>query len=1002
MNLTRLNLAETIILLLTTFCLIQDVIPTTSPNSPLIYTRLRFDQNYLPLMKNLQLKFPYDEDKFQATIVAHENNNTTVSKTQNMTYYINSRVNLNNITEDDLILDALDQVYKSRLYQVYIQSYDRLEDRLISSDSNKVSIDECKRDLNYIMDKFQYMINLKRNQGSGGFRGLNPELATYFDSFGSEEAGLLLGNNNWLGNWRQCSRRHIFDLDQKQMLHMLQSNNNNNHSSQSSLSQNNEKESSIKVTNFRGRFCIAAIRSPHWKQKIIQRADELTKNYFKYPTQHHEYVNFFRIQVGICLPESCDSSTIDFRSQDLRKLTMHKLREPFTSYELFDFYCLPDESSKLRQVDSSGTILIGVLISWLTLIGLATCCDYYKLVDLSETKQDKNKKRSAIQKVVFSMSLRENYQRLTKKSAPETTSTIHKFEVKGSDLRFLDGFKVIIMPSIILAHVGMIGLQFSKQPIDFDSAPTILFAIQSGSAFYVDWYFCLSGFITTYVMFSKNKLLTYNLSRWLYTIFHRYWRLAPSYIIFFWFCRSLYSLTNSGPLWDYGTTDLNGPRSLCQHESWLIPFTLTSNWHPLHRECVMPSWYISCDMQFYLITPMLLVLLAKSPISGWLMAISLILGSLIARFHIYLTDIHIESLDLLRPRADVVMRHSWDVPEVYLRPHYRIPSYLIGILFGHYNYMVKSGRWKSPLYKRCRCSLGTTTRSNSNGINGVNNDNNICKNCLKTNGSSWQLRMCAWIGLCMGISFKLSALSLNYFYPTSLEYQAKIFAAILFSSAHAAAVLSPCLIFTAILFGYWQQVRKILELPICTYTARVNYFVYLCQIDVLIWFISSSVQPLDINGQEQFRLFTYSLPWIYFGAFLATLLLSNPLNTLETEFLGVYFEDEEDDHDNHSQFDDSSGRNIIRESTNEELKPLERIIIIENGTEKVARGSVVESLASSESRRHQSNVMSEQQHKEMEKNKATSGTYESTGAQFSAMIVTSSDEPLQATTIPAK
>lgn len=162
------------------------------------------------------------------------------------------------------------------------------------------------------------------------------------------------------------------------------------------------------------------------------------------------------------------------------------------------------------------------------------------------------------------------------------------------------------------------------------------------------------------------------------------------------------------------------------------------------------------------------------------------------------------------------------------------------------------------------------------------------------------------------------------------------------------------------------------------------------------------MQPLDINGQEQFRLFTYCLPWIYFGAFLATLLLSNPLNTLETEFLGVYFEDEEDDHDNHSQFDDSSGRNIIRESTNEELKPLERIIIIENGTEKVARGSVVESLASSESRRHQSNVMSEQQHKEMEKNKATSGTYESTGAQFSAMIVTSSDEPLQATTIPAK
>lgn len=975
MQLSRLN--SLAVILITTLWLIKRVIAASS-NSPLIYTRLRFDQNYLPLMKNLQLKFPYDECKYQTTIVAHGNNNTT-AKTQNITYYINSRLNLNNITEDDLILDALDQVYKTRLYQVYIQSYDRLDDRAISSDPNKVSIDECKRDLDYLMDKFQYMNNFRHNHIAGGSRGLNPELSTFFDSFASEEPGLLLGNNNWLGNWRQCSRRHIFDLDQKQLNQMLQQ---NNHSSSSRAK---GKESSIKVTSFKGRFCIAAIRSPRWKQKVIQRADELTKkDYFKYPSQHHEYVNFFRIQVGICLPESCDSSAIDFRSQDLRKLTMHKLKEPFSSYELFDLYCLPDESSKLRQVDLSGTILIGACISWLTLIAFATCLDCYKLVDLSKAKDTED--RGIIEKVVFSMSLRENYRRITKKNnktASETTPI--RYEAKSSDLRFLDAVKVIIMPYIILAHVGMIGLQFSKHPIDFDSAPIFLFAIQSGSAFYVDWYFCITGFITTYGMFTKNRILKYSWSRWLYSIFHRYWRLAPSYIIVFWFCRSLYSLTSSGPLWDYGTTDSAGPRTLCQRESWLIPLTLTSNWHPLHRECVMPSWYISCDMQFYLVTPFLLILLAKSPFAGWLVTISLILGSILARFYIFMTDIHIEPLELLRPQRDLVMRHSWDLPEVYLRPQYRIPSYLVGVLFGHYTYMVKSGRWKSSLYERC--SLASVTNKTSiNGVIDCINGSGINNKCHKTraqkDGVSWRLRMCAWIGLYMAISFKFSVLSLRNLLPSTLEFHAKLLAAILYSSAHALASISPCLMFMAIAFGYWRQVRKFMELPIFTYTSRVNYFVYLCQIDILIWLINSSVQPLDIDGQEQLKLFTYCLPWIYFGAFLATLLLSSPLGTLESEFLGVYFKDDDDDE---SGFADLTRNNITAEVF-EVARPLEKIVL-ENGSAKMEKDSDVEGTVLMA--RQEGKAILEQRHEE-----ATSGICKSTGTQFFTTIATSSnDEP---------
>lgn len=970
-------------LLLIVIYIFKNAVVESTSNLPLIYTRLRFDKNYLPLMKNLQLKLPYDEDKLKLNFAPSMLENETIN-TQNITFYVNSRFNLNNITEDDLILDALDQVYKTRLYQVYIQSYDKLGDRNRSSDTSKVSAEKCKRDLNYVMEKFQIMSNLRHREGSGGFKGLNPELAAYFDSFASEEPGLLAGNHNWLGNWRQCSRRHIFDLDQRLM-------NQINASSNHLLLNNKEL---IKVTNFRGRYCIAAIRSPLWKQKIIQRAVELTKNYFKYPSQYHEYVKFFRIQVGICLPESCDSSTIDLRGQDIRKLTMHKLREPFSSYELFDLYCLPDETSELRQFDESGTLLIFVSISWLTLILLATCADYYNLINTRVKESTKD--RSSIEKVVFSMSLRENYLRLTKKAttSPSTKSASIKaeiaettsggetiYEAKSSDLRFLDAVKVIIMPSILIAHIGMIGLQYSKYTIDFDSAPLFLFVIQCGTAFYVDWYFCITAFITTYVIFSKKKLLTYSLSRWLYTVFHRYWRLAPSYVLFFWFNRSLFSLTNNGPLWDYGTTDLSGPRRLCKYESWLVPFTLTSNWHPLHRECVMPSWYISCDMQFYLMTPILWITLAKSSITGWSISIALIIGSILTRFYIYMTDIHIESLELIRPRADMIMRNSWDLPEIYLRPQYRMPSYLIGLLAGHYTYMVKSGQWKSLLYNQ----IPSTTNNINNGIK-----DSLKKNKVNDyNHYSWRLRLCAWIGLFSAISMKLSPLLLENLYPSSLESQARLFAAILYSSAHAMAVSGPCLIFIAISFGYWQKVRTFMELPVFTYIARINYIVYLCQIDLIIWLISSSVQPLDIDGQEQLKLYTYCLFWIYFGAFLATLLIVNPLNTLESEFVGVHFEN-----DDHSKA--TRKRNIIENGITGGR-------ISENG----ANISLVAETRALESKEHQSKAILEQHQEQQQQQRgdeATNGACNSTGTQFVRMIVSDDDgddDPLQ-TGIPAR
>lgn len=820
--------------------------------NPLIYTKLRFDDNYLQIYRRYQKIDTYKEKKANVKVERLLDNNRT--KEVIYKYYENPEVEASNITYDDLILDALDRTYKTRLMPSYVFSYDNEEDRRKASDPNLVSSAQCGIEMDYLSSQ---MYSLQQS-GDLSKRVISPELGAFFDAYAGSEPGVLQGNSYFIGNWRQCYASHIFDLDKKNISNTI---------------------------SFKGRYCIASFKSHNWGPKIKRMTQELMNTYFKYPEQQYDYARFFKIQVGICLPESCDSRIIDTRRDDIRRLASHKLQEPIKYYYLDDLYCLPDETSELRKLDSSGWIFVICCIAWTSLILFATFCEYLQLKSgLTSANKKTTKPKSGLEKMVSAMSLISNYRRLTETASLQPTKkkmanitkngqVLVEGDGKGkepvdrprpSDLLFLNFFKTFCMPLMVYGHCGMFTLYLDKNPLDYDFFQSNLaLHFHASGVFFVDWFFVMTGFITTYVLFSTARVEKNDLIQWLYTVFHRYWRLAPLYTFVFLFCQHVFHQTAYGPIWDYGTNNMT-IRGICKRESVIYPLTMTSNWHPFHEECIMPSWYISNDFQFYLITPFILIMLAKWPLGGWSATVGIIISCNFLRMYRYLVDPHAIPIDLMRPRNDLVMRNNWDMHPTYLYPHYRIDSYLVGILAGHYAFMVLSNKWSSILYW----------------------DGPSSKGPIEPHWFRRALRTGIWLtGFNIAVSMTVCTWLLGALFPEALEPYALYFTALSYGTCHTLTSSGLAMMFVTFMFGQFKTLKELISNPIWSVISRYNFFVFLIQVEVIYWVVQSGDHPAEASLRDVLEMTIVVTILCYAISIFLTFWLEHPLSHLEHEFV---------------------------------------------------------------------------------------------------------------------
>ncbi|XP_044255641.1 nose resistant to fluoxetine protein 6-like [Tribolium madens] len=180
----------------------------------------------------------------------------------------------------------------------------------------------------------------------------------------------------------------------------------------------------------------------------------------------------------------------------------------------------------------------------------------------------------------------------------------------------------------------------------------------------VDTFFFLSGFLLTfgYLKSARKMGVGEQISKVPMMIIHRYLRLTPAVIMLYLTIITIYRMIGTGPLWDVVTQTMSKP---CEQYWW--PFLLyIQNYYNYNDMCLTHTWYLSADMQMFILAPLVLIpltVLIKSEKEFWAIAT-------------------LCTLIVIAVVVPIVVRLEDDTIDNVYDTHSRFNCYLIGMLLG--------------------------------------------------------------------------------------------------------------------------------------------------------------------------------------------------------------------------------------------------------------------------------------------------------------------------------
>ncbi|GIX78235.1 nose resistant to fluoxetine protein 6 [Caerostris darwini] len=160
-------------------------------------------------------------------------------------------------------------------------------------------------------------------------------------------------------------------------------------------------------------------------------------------------------------------------------------------------------------------------------------------------------------------------------------------------------------------------------------------------------------------------------------------RLTPVYMAVLGIYTFILPYMGSGPLWPRYCT-----HPACEKNGWYNLFYI-NNFVIAEKQCMLWCWYLAVEIQFYIISPLFMVLLQRSSRFGYSLIGVVTFASCLANFVITnqknLLDGPVRFFQHLKEPLyqDRFFRYF---NLVYQKPYTRIPPYLIGIGLGYYFY----------------------------------------------------------------------------------------------------------------------------------------------------------------------------------------------------------------------------------------------------------------------------------------------------------------------------
>ncbi|XP_050472218.1 nose resistant to fluoxetine protein 6-like [Bombus huntii] len=506
------------------------------------------------------------------------------------------------------------------------------------------------------IDQFRNAVD---NQILWGLRAL--------DTSGVPPGGFLNGHNYWLGDGLACT-----GLSQNLTLFVAEKKRKNN-----TIYRNPDEEH----PPFKFHFFIGRMQHNSTMQ------------------YHQELPHDDLVTLGLCLPASCtkhDVATMLDKVIHNETLFIGKLFA--INFRLLEVTDLVNDYQWLLSLKIIS--IIGVLVLLCTIVIGATVYDISarrnRVISEKEIVALKNgntKELEDVRKVkckasddesALLESRQQNHmnQYLLCFSLLRNVRPLFKIQEGTETLRVFYGMRVLGMLWIILGHLLMFGFHvMANKSLYYMMGGEILMEIINNPTFPVDTFFFMSGFLSSYIFLKEQQKMKGTLSitektkMFIQIIIKRYIRLTPAYFVVI-----LIAILNF--TWHDHVSALlpyEHPSAKCS-KYWWTNLLYINNFYHWNDVCLIWSWYLPNDMQFFIFGTFLLILSSTHHnLATGLGVFSIVFSIVSVAYNGYIIN--------YQPSIDELY-NSWT--DLYIRPWCRIPPYLIGmatcLLLTKYNF----------------------------------------------------------------------------------------------------------------------------------------------------------------------------------------------------------------------------------------------------------------------------------------------------------------------------
>eukprot|EP00930_Biecheleria_cincta_P001627 TRINITY_DN102760_c0_g1_i1.p1 TRINITY_DN102760_c0_g1~~TRINITY_DN102760_c0_g1_i1.p1 ORF type:complete len:850 (-),score=103.22 TRINITY_DN102760_c0_g1_i1:94-2643(-) len=343
----------------------------------------------------------------------------------------------------------------------------------------------------------------------------------------------------------------------------------------------------------------------------------------------------FVVSLGVCRPSECTGFDIAGGLQPITKLM---------GLEDLDVSCRAPGKSGVQPQWTQGQILAFVLCSTLLVFAISgsVVASWGSCSARFPQLGTQSRVRAVAAAIMEAWSLPRNL-------ASFIRLRESKHDSRRASLDALDGLRVLSMLWVLLGHTVLwptLSIQYENIAVLLPpkgKMTELLFQLVPGGFFAVDTFFWLSGFLSTRALQSKvlssPRLLTargFCLRLYPMAILSRWLRLSAIYGFILIFSQTWYRELGTGSLlWNakypsFGTRGVGGCANSIDSDdcknNWWANLLYINNVAPGAggSKCLAHTWYLACDMQLFLVVPILVLVRERFGSStGWVCLVSL-------------------------------------------------------------------------------------------------------------------------------------------------------------------------------------------------------------------------------------------------------------------------------------------------------------------------------------------------------------------------------------------